>query len=93
MFTDVDKFKMINDSYGHSDGDAVLIAVADRMCKVSRKEDFIARYGGGEFTIIMDLSAVRNQREGNLKVQVYLICHAPHRSSSRSRCSSQKHNC
>jgi len=39
MFIDLDKFKMINDTYDHNTGNAVLIAVADRMCKVSRKED------------------------------------------------------
>ncbi|MFQ6537515.1 MULTISPECIES: putative bifunctional diguanylate cyclase/phosphodiesterase [Aphanothece] len=71
MFIDVDKFKMINDTYGHHVGDAALMAVADRMREISRKEDFIARYGGDEFAMIMDLSAIEDKSEANLKAQAY----------------------
>ncbi|EDY38490.1 diguanylate cyclase/phosphodiesterase with PAS/PAC and GAF sensor [Cyanobium sp. PCC 7001] len=71
MFIDVDKFKMINDTYGHHVGDAALIAVADHMRAVSRREDFISRYGGDEFALIMDLSAMEDRSEDNLKAQAY----------------------
>jgi GGDEF domain-containing protein len=58
MFIDVDKLKIINDTYRDHIGDAALFAVAEHMRAVSRKEDFIARYGGDEFALIMDLSAM-----------------------------------
>jgi len=46
---DVDKFKSINDNYGHLTGDKVLIAIADCMKKVFRETDIILRLGGDEF--------------------------------------------
>ncbi|MFH1414966.1 MAG: diguanylate cyclase [Elusimicrobiota bacterium] len=49
---DVDKFKSINDKYGHSDGDYVLKRIAEIMKEELRKSDIITRYGGDEFTVI-----------------------------------------
>lgn len=46
---DVDKFKQVNDKYGHNTGDEVLIAVADCLRKVHRDGDVIMRLGGDEF--------------------------------------------
>lgn len=54
MFIDVDNFKEINDSLGHSVGDELLQAVALRLNKSIRKEDTAARLGGDEFTIILE---------------------------------------
>jgi diguanylate cyclase (GGDEF)-like protein/PAS domain S-box-containing protein len=54
MFLDLDHFKAINDSLGHSAGDAVLQAVAQRFATVLRDVDTLARLGGDEFTIILD---------------------------------------
>ena len=71
MFIDVDKFKMINDSYGHHIGDAALITVADRIRQICRKEDFISRYGGDEFAMIMDLSNLKDKNEENIKASAY----------------------
>lgn len=53
MFIDVDKFKYINDTYGHKKGDEVLIHVAKILKKSTRKGDVVARLGGDEFLILL----------------------------------------
>ena len=49
---DLDKFKQVNDQYGHLVGDAVLRSVADRVHSLIRSEDVFARFGGEEFVLI-----------------------------------------
>jgi diguanylate cyclase (GGDEF)-like protein/PAS domain S-box-containing protein len=53
FFIDLDKFKDINDTYGHSVGDEMLKTVAKRFEQTLRQEDFIARLGGDEFVLIV----------------------------------------
>ncbi|MGM0421306.1 MAG: GGDEF domain-containing protein [Bacillota bacterium] len=53
IMLDLDRFKKINDTYGHSTGDKVLIALADILKKNSRQEDMAARIGGEEFLILL----------------------------------------
>lgn len=53
MFIDVDKFKCINDTYGHEVGDKVLIKVAEILKEAIRKEGIVARYGGDEFLMLL----------------------------------------
>ncbi len=50
---DVDHFKQVNDTHGHSMGDQVLRAVADLLKNGCRKEDFVARFGGEEFVMLL----------------------------------------
>jgi diguanylate cyclase (GGDEF)-like protein len=53
MFVDMDKFKSINDTYGHLAGDAVLHTVAMRLKHTMRNDDTISRFGGDEFLCVL----------------------------------------
>ena len=53
MFIDLDKFKMVNDSYGHTTGDKLLVEVSARLKRLMREEDILARIGGDEFAVII----------------------------------------
>jgi diguanylate cyclase (GGDEF)-like protein len=52
-FIDVDNFKNINDTFGHSEGDTVLRAIATKIKSHLRKTDIIARVGGDEFVVLL----------------------------------------
>lgn len=54
VFVDVDKFKEINDVFGHQSGDEVLMTVAKRLKEIVRSCDTVARMGGDEFTLILE---------------------------------------
>jgi len=54
LFVDIDNFKSINDSLGHSVGDTVLINVGKRIKSIIRESDVIGRYGGDEFLILLE---------------------------------------
>lgn len=63
---DIDNFKLINDDYGHQKGDVVLKSVADTLRNTLRKDDYIFRWGGEEFLILLpnqDLTSGRRLLE------------------------------
>jgi diguanylate cyclase (GGDEF)-like protein/PAS domain S-box-containing protein len=53
LYIDVDRFKQINDRYGHGTGDAVLVEFAQRLRAVVRGSDLVARLAGDEFTVLL----------------------------------------
>jgi diguanylate cyclase (GGDEF)-like protein len=72
LFVDIDRFKEINDSFGHSTGDRALVHVAEWLRQLIGPRDFLARYGGDEFVILHQLetaapSDLESQRHNTLR--------------------------
>jgi diguanylate cyclase (GGDEF)-like protein len=63
-YIDLDRFKPINDTYGHDTGDAILQSVAGRLLDSVRNSDMVARIGGDEFIIIQ--TGIRSARDAEL---------------------------
>jgi diguanylate cyclase (GGDEF)-like protein/PAS domain S-box-containing protein len=61
MFLDVDRFKQINDSWGHEVGDVILAEIAKRIKQCLGENDVVARLGGDEFTILLPHISGRDQ--------------------------------
>jgi diguanylate cyclase (GGDEF)-like protein len=63
LFIDLDQFKQVNDTLGHPCGDQLLCAVSDRLRKMVRSTDIIARFGGDEFVVFQ--SPIKHPREAS----------------------------
>ena len=63
MFLDVDRFKEVNDSIGHSAGDSLLQVIAERLQNITSDSTLLTRFGGDEFVIVMD-RAINPERFG-----------------------------
>ncbi len=59
IMLDIDHFKQVNDTYGHPAGDAVLAQIAAAVRKVIRKDDYLFRYGGEEFVVVLPDTRIR----------------------------------
>jgi len=60
LLFDIDNFKKINDTYGHPIGDRVILALIQKCRELTRRDDYLARFGGDEFAIIMAGASIRN---------------------------------
>lgn len=76
LFLDLDKFKPVNDTFGHGVGDKLLVAVSTKIQEIIRKEDTLARIGGDEFTIIFR-SIAKSEDAGILAQKIIDTLTAP----------------
>lgn len=89
MFVDLDRFKLINDSLGHSIGDQLIQAVARRISETLREGDTLSRFGGDEFTLLLpnirshdDASIIAKKILSELKQPFYIEQHELYVSGS-----------
>lgn len=84
LMLDVDRFKLINDEYGHAVGDEVLVRLAEQISTLLRRDDLFGRIGGEEFAILAPeltqpaaLALAERLRDGCAQLRVPVEGHAP----------------
>ncbi|MCX7553188.1 EAL domain-containing protein [Marinicella sp. S1101] len=70
MFVDLDKFKQVNDSLGHARGDELLLKVGERISRKIDETDLLARFGGDEFVVLIDLEDRNEQQLDSLANEI-----------------------
>lgn len=71
IFIDLDDFKMINDTYGHDAGDAILKYVAEKLVQLTRETDVVSRYAGDEFVVILPETELNKANNLLKRIQNY----------------------
>jgi len=84
LFLDLDKFKPVNDDYGHQAGDDLLIAVSKRMRACVRDGDLVARLGGDEFIIVLREPNASSQAGTNVANKVIAAISSPFNISDQA---------
>jgi diguanylate cyclase (GGDEF)-like protein len=72
FFVDLDSFKRINDSYGHLVGDDVLRSTAEKTSRAVREYDYVGRYGGEEFLVVLPNCSAATAREVAERVRLHI---------------------
>jgi diguanylate cyclase (GGDEF)-like protein len=72
LFVDLDRFKAVNDTFGHEIGDKLLIEITEKLKGLINDHDIIARYGGDEFTILLANSNENRAREVAQAILIHL---------------------
>lgn len=90
LFLDLDKFKPLNDTYGHKVGDLLLIEVAQRLIGCVRETDTVSRFGGDEFIVVIseldtDISAASLQAK-DIAEKIITAISAPYVLNSKEAC-------
>lgn len=73
VFMDLDGFKIINDTYGHDAGDYILVTVSQRMFKLIRESDTIARIGGDEFVMLLTNLSDKSKVESIIEKLITIV--------------------
>ena len=68
LFINLDRFQAVNDNYGHSMGDKLLVRIGTHLLQILRSEDTLARFGGDEFVILIDEMARKSDIRDVVKV-------------------------
>ena len=74
VLIDLDRFKFVNDFYGHLEGDLVLQRISQILEQTCRRSDVVARYGGDEFVILMPETNVEQARQLASKLRASICC-------------------
>lgn len=75
VFMDLDGFKLVNDAYGHRAGSATLTEVAEVISKTVRDSDFVARYGGDEFVLMLPETPAKRALQMAERVRLRIAGH------------------
>jgi diguanylate cyclase (GGDEF)-like protein/PAS domain S-box-containing protein len=84
LIVDIDRFKVVNDTYGHAFGDAVLVGVGTTLRGAVRAGDVLARWGGEEFAVLVESSDEAGLAETAERLRV-LVAHSEVRSGGIAR--------